>query len=155
MSLREVHHQKLWSQKTDSIPMIQNGNLEKLHPNHFIIFQFKEWVIELPKPTSIVQIKQNDLLNAPRDFFSEISFMELQMRYHLDILKTVEILDRGLTINRAGHHKQLAKCRMELSGLKMAADPDSYTKVHHMKEMKIAMSELKQVSLSFKYPEIR
>ena len=135
---------------------------EHIHPNHFLLFQLKKWFLELSfqQQTSLDKSKQqvveSILLNgvaSTEEFSNKISFLELQMKYHLDVLKIVEMLDRGLTVNRAGHHKRLAQCRIELSRLKMLAHPEKYTKLQHMNQMKIAMSELKQVSLSFKYPE--
>ena len=131
---------------------------EKLHPNHYIMFQFKKWVSELslPMKASIPGSNQHETANeADRAMSCEhkIGFLELQMKYHADVLKIVERLNPGLTINRAGHYKRIAQCRIQLSKNKMLGDPDNYTKLQHMTQMKIAMSELKQVSASFKYPE--
>ena len=75
------------------------------------------------------------------------------MEYRSNILKIIEVLDPGLTINRAGHLKSLAKCRMDLSRFKMLDSASTYTKVQHMEQMRLGMSELKQVSLSFRFPE--
>ena len=67
--------------------------IEKIvHPNHFLIFQFKKWVSKLhfsPLATST----------------DKIAFLEVQMKYHLDMMQIVEILDPGVTLNRASHHK--------------------------------------------------
>ena len=89
------------------------------------------------------------------DISTKIGFLELQQRYHMDLLIIIELLDPGFTLNRAGHIKKVALIRMQLSHLKMTANPESYTNVHHMAQMKIAISELKLVSESFKYPEMK
>ena len=73
----------------------------------------------------------------------------------MDLLIIIEMLDPGFTLNRAGHIKKVALIRMQLSQLNMKVDPENYTNVHHMAQMKVALSELKLVSDSFKYPEMK
>ena len=127
----------------------------KVHPNHFLLFQFKVWFIQLRLPDHLSLSKvHHDISNGINvDLSSQILFLELQMEYSIDLLRIVETLDPGLTINRAGHLKNLAKCRMELSRFKMLDSPATYTKLQHMLQMKLGMAELKQVSLSFRFPE--
>ena len=127
----------------DTVQVIDTSvkKLEELvHPNHFIVFQFKKWVLKLP-------------LSPQTASLDKINFLELQMQFHSDIMKIVESLDPGLTLNRASHHKEIAQCRIQLSKQKMIDRSEGYTKLQHMNQMKIAMSELKEVSASFRYPE--
>ena len=132
---------------------------EKLHPNHYLIFQFKRWIAELdysnqaPSPFDSITSDASNKSTHEDTVLSKIEFLELQMEYHNDILKLTEALEPGLSVNRAGHIKGIAKRRIELSQMKMSADPNKFTKVQYMAEMKIAMSELMQVKASFKYPE--
>ena len=130
-----------------------------IHPNHFLLFQFKKWVTDLPisKPATeqVIIEEHNSNNNSMIDISTKIGFLELQQRYHMDLLIIIEQLDPGFTLNRAGHIKKVALIRMQLSHLKMTANPENYTNVHHMAQMKIAISELKLVSESFKYPEMK
>lgn len=133
-----------------------------IHPNHFLLFQFKKWITDLsiskPATEQVIieeQNKHNSKDNGMSDISTKIGFLELQQRYHMDLLIIIELLDPGFTLNRAGHIKKVALIRMQLSHLKMTANPENYTNVHHMAQMKIAISELKLVSESFKYPEMK
>ena len=127
-------------ESVQSIELVVNKLHELVHPNHFLVFQFKKWVLKLP-------------LSAQAPSSNKISFLELQMRFHSAIMKIVDTLDPGLTLNRASHHKDIAQCRIQLSKQKVFDKIEGYSKVQHMNQMKIAMSELKEVSASFKYPE--
>ena len=113
---------------------------EIVHPNHFMVFQFKKWISKLP-------------LSPQANSSDKIDFMELQMKYHSEMMKIIETLDPGLTLNRASHHKQMAQCRIQLSKQKMVQKSEGYSKMQHLDQMKMAMCELKEVSASFKYPE--
>ena len=113
---------------------------EIVHPNHFMVFQFKKWISKLP-------------LSPQANSSDKIDFLELQMKYHSEMMRIIEILDPGLTLNRASHHKQMAQCRIQLSKQKMVQKSEGYSKMQHLDQMKMAMCELKEVSASFKYPE--
>ena len=133
-----------------------------VHPNHFLLYQFKKWVTELPIPkSSLAPIGKTepDELNTNHDIMHDALtksvFLELKQKYHLDLLIIIELLDPGFTLNRAGHIKKLARNRMQLSQLNLSVNPENYTDVEHMAQMKIAFSELKLVSDSFKYPEAK
>ena len=141
-----------------SIDLIQTF----VHPNHFLLYQFKKWITELPIPKSSVApigkkepdetINNHDIMH---DILTKSVFLELKQKCHLDLLIIIESLDPGFTLNRAGHIKKLARNRMQLSQLNLSVDPENYTDVEHMAQMKIAFSELKLVSDSFKYPETK
>ena len=133
-----------------------------VHPNHFLLYQFKKWITELPIPkSSLAPIgeKEPDETNTNHDIMHDALtksvFLELKQKYHKDLLIIIELLDPGFTLNRAGHIKKLARNRMQLSQLNLSVDPENYTDVEHMAQMKIAFSELKLVSDSFKYPETK
>ena len=133
-----------------------------VHPNHFLLYQFKKWVTELPIPKSSVAPigkTEPDEIDTHHDIMHDALtksvFLELKQKYHLDLLIIIELLDPGFTLNRAGHIKKLARNRMQLSQLNLSVDPENYTDVEHMAQMKIAFSELKLVSDSFKYPEAK
>jgi len=49
--------------------------------------------------------------------------------------------------------KRMAHRRTQLSQLKLIAKTENYSKVTHVTEMELAMSEFKKASLSFNYPE--
>ena len=132
--------------------------LEKyFHRNHFLIFHYKIWILELSIPefasTDNATESQNDE-NHKLHVLHEISFLELKMKYHADVLRIVEMLDSGLTIARAEHYKRMARCRIGLSQLKMSIDPhDDDTKLQQIPQIEIAMSEFKQSALTYNYPE--
>ena len=128
------------SESVQSIESVIKKLIELVHPNHFLVFQFKKWVMKLP-------------LSAQAASSDKISFLELQMKFHSAVMKIVDTLDPGLTLNRASHHKDIAQCRIQLSKQKVFDKIEGYSKVQHMNQMKIAMSELKEVSASFKFPE--
>ena len=77
-----------------------------LHQNHFLVFKFKKWVLRLP-------------LSAQATSSDKIDFLELQLKYHSDVMEIIEVLDPGLTLNRASHHKEIAQCRIQLSKQKV------------------------------------
>jgi hypothetical protein len=131
---------------------------ETLHSNHYLVFQFKKWVSQLSLPTKVTipGANLNENANATdimMNFEHQIAFLELQMKYHADVLEIEEKLDSGLTINRAAHYNKIAQSRIQLSKYKMLGDPDNYTKLQHMTQMKMAMYELMEVSKSYRYPE--
>ena len=121
----------------------------KLHPNHCLLFQFKNWVSELRFPTRPIHncdldeaVNENDSTIQLTD---KIAFLELQMEYHAENLKIMEVLDPGLTLNRAGHHKKMAQRRIQLSKYKMLSGSENYTKLQHKAQMEIAMLEFGEV----------
>jgi len=131
---------------------------EKIHPNHYLMFQFKKWVsqLSLPIKETIPGTNIQETANATDNTMSfehQIAFLELQLKYNIDVLKIEEKLDSGLTINRAAHYNKIAQSRIQLSKYKFLGDPENYTKLQHMTQMKIAMSELIEVSASYQYPE--
>ena len=133
-----------------------------VHPNHFLLYQFKKWITELPIPKSSLvpigkkepdeTINNHDIMH---DSLTKSAFLELKQKYFLDLLIIIESLDPGFTLNRAGHIKKMARNRMQLSQLNLLVDSENYTNVEHMAQMKIAFSELKLVSDSFKCPEVK
>ena len=150
------------SNTLNKIKLSTNRIQTLIHPSHFLLFQFKKWITDLPFPKpDIEQLaidepnKHNTKDNRMSDISTKIGFLELQQRYHMDLLIIIEMLDPGFTLNRAGHIKKVALIRMQLSQLNMKVDPENYTNVHHMAQMKVALSELKLVSDSFKYPEMK
>ena len=133
-----------------------------VHPNHFLLYQFKKWITELPIPKSSLAPmgkKEPDETHTNHDIMNDTLpksvFLELKQKYYTELLLIIELLDPGFTLNRAGHIKKLARNRMKLSQLNMSVDPENYTNVEHMAQMKIAFSELELVSDSFKYPETK
>ena len=133
-----------------------------VHPNHFLLYQFKKWITELPFPKPLLvpigkkepdeTINNHDIMH---DSLTKSAFLELKQKYFLDLLIIIESLDPGFTLNRAGHIKKMARNRMQLSQLNLLVDSENYTNVEHMAQMKIALTELKLVSDSFKCPEAK
>ena len=124
--------------------------------------QFKKWITDLPfskpveKQIGIEPPNNQNANDVPlQDISTKLVFLELKMQFHMDLLVIIESLDPGFTLNRAGHIKKMALIRMQLSQLNMQVHPENYTKVQHMAQMEIAISELMQVSDSFKYPEMK
>ena len=132
---------------------------EHLHPNHFLIFHYKIWVLELPVPE---QDSSSEDTSGCGDFTSpnaqdhvqnQTKLLELQMKYFGEVLKILEILDPGLSLSRAEYYKRMGQCRIKLSQLKDFGDQNQSSKLNHMEQMDIAVSEFKQASLCFDYPE--
>ena len=133
---------------------------EHLHPNHFLIFHYKIWVLELPVPE---QDSSSEDISGPSVGFTipnaqdhlqnQIKLFELQMKYFGEVLKILEILDPGLSLTRAEYYKRMGQCRIKLSQLKDFGDQNQSSKLNHMEQMDIAVSEFKQASLCFDYPE--
>ena len=133
---------------------------EHLHPNHFLIFHYKIWVLELPVLEQ--DSSSEDTSGSYGDFTSphvqdhvknQIKLFELQMKYFGEVLKILEILDPGLSLTRAEYYKRMGQCRIKLSQLKDFGDQNQNSKLNHMEQMDIAVSEFKQASLCFDYPE--
>ena len=131
---------------------------EHLHPNHFFVFNYKIWILELSLENEISRNTKAEKVHLSEDdqndhIRNQISLLDLQMKYHGDVLSIVEILDPGPTESNAEHYKRMAQRRAQLSQLKMIAETESYSKVPHVTEMELAISEFKKASLSFDYPE--
>ena len=133
---------------------------EHLHPNHFLIFHYKIWVLELPVLEQ--DSSSEDTSGSYGDFTSphvqdhvknQIKLFELQMKYFGEVLKILEILDPGLSLTRAEYYKRMGQCRIKLSQLKDFGDQNQNSKLNHMEQMDIAVAEFKHASLCFDYPE--
>ena len=132
---------------------------EHLHPNHFLIFHYKIWVLELPV---LEQDSSSEDISGCGDFTSpnaqdhvqnQMKLFELQMKYFGEVLKILEILDPGLSLTRAEYYKRMGQCRIKLSQLKDFGDQNQSSKLNHMEQMDIAVLEFKQATLCFDYPE--
>ena len=133
---------------------------EHLHPNHFLIFHYKIWVLELPVPAQDSSSEDTSgsfgeftTPNVQDHVQNQIKLFELQMKYFGEVLKILEILDPGLSLTRAEYYKRMGQCRIKLSQLKDFGDQNQSSKLNHMEQMDIAVSEFKQASLCFDYPE--
>ena len=128
---------------------------KKLHPNHYLIFHFKQWFLKLIIPGEATQCKMTPQQDGNKHPINvRIDLLELKMRYHFDLMKIEEALDGGVTAHRAMRLKALATCRIQLSQLHLQANlSDPKAKLDHAKQIKFAMAEFKQVSLSFTFPE--
>ena len=89
------------SKLADYIKLSINRVHTKVHPNHFLLFQFKNWFLQLHLPDHLClpKIQHRISTGIHTDLSGQISFLELQMEYRSDILKIIEVLDPGLTIN--------------------------------------------------------
>ena len=129
-----------------------------LHPNHFLIFHYKIWILELDVSNKVRQCsgleKDKILDNASREEISDaVLLLKLQLQYHSDVISVIETLDPGLSISMSRHLKHQAQTRILLSQLRQVIDSESYSKFDHMTEVEKAFSEFRQASMHFDYPE--
>ena len=129
-----------------------------LHPNHFLIFHYKIWILELELPNDILQhtkIKEKEILDSSTkdEILEAVSLLELQLKYHKDVISLIETLDPGLSISMAQHLKHQAQTRIQLSQLKQLINSENYSKMEYMTQMEKAFCELQQASIYFDYPE--
>ena len=129
-----------------------------LHPNHFLIFHYKIWILELDISDKVRQcsgLEEDKILdNISREEISDaVSLLKLQLQYHSDVISVIKTLDPGLSISMSRHLKHQAQTRILLSQLRQVIDSDSYSKFDHMTEVEKAFSEFRQASMHFDYPE--
>jgi|ERR1712080_151462 len=89
---------------TSSVELLQ----EHLHPNHFLVFNYKIWILELSlgNNTSRNTKEEDEFLgedNQNDHIRNQIYLLDLQMKYHYDILSIVEVLVPGPTEANAEH----------------------------------------------------
>ena len=129
-----------------------------LHPNHFLIFHYKIWILELEISDKVrkiagleeAKIVDNDSIEEISD---AVSLLKLQLQYHSDVISVIKTLDPGLSISMSRHLKHQAQTRILLSQLRQVIDSESYSKFDHMTEVEKAFSEFRQASMHFDYPE--
>ena len=129
-----------------------------LHPNHFLIFHYKIWILELEISDKVrkiagleeAKIVDNDSIEEISD---AVSLLKLQLQYHSDVISVIKTLDPGLSISMSRHLKHQAQTRVLLSQLRQVIDSESYSKFDHMTEVEKAFSEFRQASMHFDYPE--
>lgn len=131
-----------------------------LHSNHFLIFHYKIWIIELDissKVNRYITTEEEKFLdeNVREAIIDTIPLSEIQLEYNKDVIALVEILDPGSSICIAHHLQHQAQTRILLSSLKKQIDLESYKNIEHLTEIEKAFSESRKASMHFDYPEKR